>query len=142
MGIRNESGQMTVELAVVFPVVLIIAVITVNALLFFSDCAAFDRVARDAVRVYATSPAYGQGQDQCAAQVKSAIEAAFSQSYTETTVSAQAVSGGCVKYTSTLAFSPNLFGRGLAPEVFGVQLPKIEHSVSYVVDTYKPGVIA
>ena len=43
----RERGQMTVELAVVFPALLAVAVIAVNALLFFSECAAFDRVARD-----------------------------------------------------------------------------------------------
>lgn len=52
----NQAGQMTVELAVAFPVVVAVAVIAMNALLFLSECAAFDRVARDAVRVHATSP--------------------------------------------------------------------------------------
>lgn len=49
----RERGQMTVELAVVFPALLAVAVIAVNALLFFSECAAFDRVAREAVRLHA-----------------------------------------------------------------------------------------
>ena len=44
---RDDSGQMTVEFAVAFPVFVIVAVIAVNALLFFSDCAAFDRLARE-----------------------------------------------------------------------------------------------
>ena len=46
----DDRGQMTVELLVVLPVVLIVAVVAVNALTFFGDCAAFDRVARNAVR--------------------------------------------------------------------------------------------
>ena len=46
----DERGQMTVELAAAFPVLIIVAVIAVNALAFFSECAAFDNVFRDAVR--------------------------------------------------------------------------------------------
>ena len=51
----DERGQMTVELAAAFPVLIIVAVIAVNALAFFSECAAFDNVFRDAVRVHVTS---------------------------------------------------------------------------------------
>lgn len=43
---RDERGQMTVELAVMIPVLVAIAVIAMNAMLFFSECAAFDRLAR------------------------------------------------------------------------------------------------
>ena len=43
---RGECGQMTVELAVMIPVLVAIAVIAMNAMLFFSECAAFDRLAR------------------------------------------------------------------------------------------------
>ena len=35
----NQAGQMTVELAVAFPVVVAVAVIAMNALLFLSECA-------------------------------------------------------------------------------------------------------
>lgn len=51
MALREpECGQMTVEFAVALPVVVVIAVIAVNALAFFSDCAAFDNLFRDAMR--------------------------------------------------------------------------------------------
>ena len=73
----RERGQMTVELAVVFPALLAVAVIAVNALLFFSECAAFDRVAREAVRLHAASPAYGQGLEQSCAQVAQTVEQAL-----------------------------------------------------------------
>ena len=72
---------MTVELAVVFPVLLAVAVIAVNALLFFSECAAFDRVAREAVRVHAASPACGQGLEQSCALVSQTVEQAFDRPY-------------------------------------------------------------
>ena len=42
-----RAGQMTVEFVVAFPVLIAVAVVAVNACLFFSECAAFDMVARD-----------------------------------------------------------------------------------------------
>ena len=60
----DESGQMTVEMAVAMPALIVVAVIAVNACTFFYQCAVFDRVVHEAVRVYATSPAYGEGPGQ------------------------------------------------------------------------------
>ena len=54
---RSTRGQMTVQLAVAMPVLIIVAVIAVNALAFFAECAVFDRVAHEAVRVHAAAPA-------------------------------------------------------------------------------------
>ena len=42
---RGDAGQATVELAVVLPVAIVLAVIVVNALSFFEACAAFDQPA-------------------------------------------------------------------------------------------------
>lgn len=137
----GERGQMTVELAVVFPVLLVVAVVAVNALLFFSECAAFDRVAREAVRVHATSPAYGQGLEQSRAQVAQTVEQALDQPYLASRVAVEGAAGGHARFTATLEFSPTLFGLGLKSSVFGVALPHLEHAVSLVVDPYKPGVL-
>lgn len=139
---RNESGQMTVEFVVMFPVVVIVAVVAVNALLFFSECAAFDRVARDAVRVHAASPAYGQGLEQSKAQVQTALDEAFGRPYLDARVSVEGGNFGHVTFVAVLEFYPTLFGMGLKSQVFGVSLPHLEHSVSYTVDVYKPGVLA
>ena len=56
--VDDGQGQMTMELMAVLPVAILIAIIAVNVLVFFGDCASFDRVARNAIRVYATSPSY------------------------------------------------------------------------------------
>ncbi len=136
-----ERGQMTVELAVVFPVLVAVAVIAVNALLFFSECAAFDRVAREAVRVHATSPAYGQGLEQSRAQVAQTVEQAFDRPFEATRVAVEGTDGGHARFTATIEFSPTLFGMGLKPSVFGVALPPLQHEVSLAVDPYKPGVL-
>ena len=72
---------MTVELAIAFPVFIIVAVIAVNALLFFSQCAAFDNLFRDSVRIYATSPAYGQDYEDSVALIEAALDESFDSSF-------------------------------------------------------------
>lgn len=137
---RGESGQMTVELAVAFPVLIIVAVIAVNALTFFVECATFDRIAHEAVRVHATSPAYGQGPDQACALIEQEIRSCVDESNLNVSVSRSNTGFDFDRYSATLEFSPTLFGMGLHSEVFGIALPKLTHTTSYVVDTYKPGV--
>lgn len=144
MGVRGadaERGQMTVELAVAFPVLIVVAVIAVNALTFFSECAAFDNAFRDAVRVHATSPAPGQGADQSGAQVQTALSAAFAKGNEQARVAVEGVSGGHTRFTGTLEYWPTLFGLGLKTSVFGIALPPLSHSASMTVDCYKPGVL-
>lgn len=136
----GESGQMTVQFAVAFPVMLIIAIIMVNALLFFSECASFDRSACEAVRVHATAPAYGQALEGSVALVQSSLSEQFDRSYLTTEVSAAGEGLGCVRFTARLLFHPTLFGHGARDEVFGVALPPLTHEVSYVVDPYRAGV--
>ncbi len=138
---RDDSGQMSVELAVVLPVVIIIALIVVNALTFFSECSSFDRVARNAVRVCATSPAYEQDLDQSVAQVSALVESAVTSTNEESSVSASKNGLGYTSFTLTLSYYPTLFGLGLRSEIFGVPLPSIDHSVSIVIDPYKPGML-
>lgn len=139
--LRRQDGQGTVEFAVMFPVVLIVAVIAVNALLFFSECSAFDRQARQATRVYVASPAYGQDVAQSLALVKANLEDRFDEDNLSVDVVAMGVSGEFVRVVATLEFSPTLFGMGLRDEVLGVPLPKLKHSVDLSVDVYKPGVL-
>lgn len=139
--LRSEHGQMTIELAVAMPVLIIVAVIAVNALTFFADCTVFDRVAHEAARVHATSPAYGQGADQSCALIEAAIRDALDQDNIDVNVSHGAAGFDFDQYTATLQFHPTLFGMGLRSEVFGVAMPALSHTTAYVVDTYKPGVV-
>lgn len=137
---RHTSGQMTVELAVAFPVLIAVALIAVNACTFFSECAVFDRVAHEAVRVHATSPAYRQGASQSLALVEDEIRTAMDAPNVDVSVASSATGFDFVRFDATLEFSPTLFGMGLRSEVFGVQLPRLSHTSTYVVDTYKAGV--
>ena len=138
---RKCAGQMTIEFAVAMPVFIAIALIATNAMLFFSECAAFDRISKDAVRVCATSPAYGQTIEQSRAQVQNQLEAAFDKPYLASRVSVSEDVWGHCTFTSTLEFSPTLFGLGLKSEVFGVSLPHLEHESATTIDVYKPGVL-
>ena len=137
----DEGGQMTVEMAVAMPALIVVAVIAVNACTFFYQCAVFDRVAHEAVRVYAASPAYGEGSGQACASVEQAVRSQLDDQNLDVSVADANVGADFDDYRVTLGFQPTLFGMGLRSEVFGVSMPQLEHTTSYVVDSYKPGVI-
>lgn len=137
----RERGQMTIELAVALPVLIIVAVIATNAVAFFGQCAVFDRAVHHAVRVHAAAPAYGQGADQACAQVEADVVAVLDASNLEVSVARESTGADFEQFSATLEFHPTLFGMGLRSEVFGVALPTLTHTTRYVVDVYKPGVI-
>lgn len=138
---RSERGQMTVELAVAMPVLIIVAVIAVNALTFFVDCAVFDRAFCDAVRTYAAAPAYGQGAAQSCSSVEQVVREALSQPNVDISVSHGKTGFDFDEYTGVIEYQPTLFGLGLRSSVFGVALPTLSHTTTYVVDSYKAGVV-
>ncbi len=137
----SDSGQSTVEIAVAFPVMIIVAFIAVNAMLFLSECAQFDRVVRQSVRTYATAPSYGETTAQINARIQSSVEVALREPYLSISVGSEGSAFGYITYTATMEFSPTLFGLGLRSEVFGIALPKLRHSAALTVDTYRPGVL-
>ena len=137
---RQRGGQMTVELATVLPVALAIMAIVCNGMAFFSECAAFDRLSRNAVRLYATVPAYGEAPAQAEENIRQLLQQRFSAPNQTVTV-AREDAGGYSRYTATITFAPTLFGINLRQGVFGVPLPTVSHSASLVVDTYKPGML-
>lgn len=138
---RCDRGQMTVELCVVFPVIIVIAVIATNAMLFFGQCAEFDRVGRNAVRTFAAVPAHGEDGGSAQAQVQSAIEGALDADNLDVSVASSKDFRGYAEYVMTLRFHPTLFGLGLKQEVFGVALPALTHESRIVVNPYKPGML-
>lgn len=140
--IIDDSGQMTVDLMVSLPAFIVIALIAVNVLFALSQCASFDRIARDAVRTVAASPTYEQSLEQSAAKIEQVIEASFSQSDTNSfTVSAVDGYTGVSRFEITMEYHPTLFGMGLRSSLWGVPLPTIQHRVDVAVDPYKPSVV-
>lgn len=138
---RATKGQMTVELAVGIPVFIAVALVVFNAMLFLENCASFDRHAKDAVRIYAAAPAYGQGASDSAALIRASLEESFSADYLSVAVYMQGSPLGFTTYTACLWFTPTLFGRGFSGTVFSIVLGPIEHTTQLTADPYKPGVV-
>lgn len=137
----REQGQAVVEMAIMFPVVLIVAIIAVNALLFISECAEFDRIMRQSVRTYATAPSYGETNSQVNAKIQAALEAEFNEPNISVHVASEGVAFGQTAYKAVLEYTPTLFGVSLQNEVFGVSLLQMRHSAELTIDTYRPGVL-
>lgn len=131
----DMRGQMTVEAAVVLPVMVALAFIVANALVFVGDCAAFDIVARDAIRLQADD---GWEGSQGAAEVRVRIEEGLSMEHESVEVACERAGSGHVRYTAKISFSPP-FLRGAS--VFGVSVPPLEHEVRFTVSPYRKGVV-
>jgi len=155
----NQRGQMTVELAVVFPIALFMVYVMINTMLYLSACARFDRLSAEAVRTMAASPGSGDyGQAGRAANASQCIEVNFAHGYNvDIAVQVSDVTIGRVdelvlpgrvspvvfsllprqeQYTCTLTYHP----WGMPLSVFGVALPGVSHTRQYVIDCYRPGV--
>ncbi len=132
----RRAGQMTVEFAMAFPVMLMVGFIAVNALVFLGDCAAFDIVARDAVRLQADD---GGDVAQNAAEVRARIEEGISMQHERVSVFCERTDAGHMKYTAKTTFSPP-FLRGV--RVFGIEAPGIKHQVEFTVSPFRSGVVA
>lgn len=137
----GSRGQMTIEFALLFPVMLMIALIACNSILFLSECASFDRIFRESVCVFAPSPASEETTGQICAHIEEALAQFNERDYLSCSVSASEDQGGLTTYTATLAFTPTIFDAlsGFC-RVFDVELSPIEHPITMTVDSYKPGV--
>lgn len=129
---------MTVELCIVFPVAIIIAVIAVNALLFFGQCASFDRVARNAVRAIAASPSTKEASADLAARIEAMVEAELQLDAGAVECVALASGDGVDRFRITHSFAPTLFGMGLRTQIWGVPVPKLSHATELALDRYAP----
>ena len=137
---HKERAQGTVELAVVMPVVLIVAVMAVNICTFISECASFDRVSRQIIRVNATSPSYGESKQETQARIKDAITQQFNKENESVDVYVAGQQDSCVTYVAKLNYLATLFGMGMRDEIFGVKMPALSHEVKLAVDPYNPSV--
>lgn len=143
--LKDAKGQMTVELVVAFPVLIVVAVIATNALQFFSQCAMFDRIFDEEVRLMAVSPEANSDVAQSCAKVEQQLQHYFDamgQSVTiEVDVSWQQAPMDLDRFEATMKFHPTLFSLELCHEIWGVSLPTLNHSKALVVDCYKAGVL-
>lgn len=145
------AGQMSVELAVVLPVMLVVALTIANIMSFLVCCATFDRASMDAVIAHGISPPGIQGNLSAVGEVESSIKEVFGDgSAVEVEVSASSVSAPSsllvslsphlVQFTCTMRFRP--WPRHLRIAGVTVDAPfEIVHTRSLVVDRYRPGVV-
>ena len=142
--LHSDSGQMSVELAVIMPVLLVAMVVAFDALVFTSQCARFDHVAAQAVLAQATSPGEGDyGLDVRAQNVKEAIEQGLADPSAQVVVSTAASRSMIVwktcTFTCRLRVAPWPF-RHADFEVIGARVPTcLEHEYSLTVEPYTPG---
>lgn len=148
----NQSGQMTVELAVLVPVVIVVALVVVNLMEFVDACAAFDRLSLDEVIAEGVSPAGEQSMPASVAAVEDALRAALGrETHCDVEVRAERVSAGegesllsvaplLTRYTCTLVFRP--WPRELRLPGISYSAPlELRHERTLVIDRYRPGVV-
>ncbi len=144
----GSSGQMTVELAVLVPVILVVALTVLNLMGFVVSCAAFDRACAGAVVTYGVSPS-GEGTlARGADEVRSAIaEEVGRDGRCEVEVRAEELGTGdaltsplLTRYTCTLTYRP--WPRRVSLPVVSLEAPlALRHTRELVVDRYRPGVV-
>lgn len=149
---EGSSGQMVVELAVMVPVALVVALVVFNLMGFIEACAAFDQVALDAVVAHGVASAGEQTQVASVEEVRAALAEGLGRKDTcEVEVSAEGFSAGSqggsfvispllTRYTCTLYYHP--WPRFLRMPGITLEAPlSLRHERQLVVDRYRPGVV-
>jgi hypothetical protein len=139
-----------VELAILIPLMLVAAFVSMNLISFMGDCAKFDRVAAEAVRVHGVSAPYGgYGAADCSKRIRETIESAFageerlgfevSDSESDPVAGADPASFSFFplhrKYVCTMK-GGSLLG---IDSMFGVEFLGLEHRKGFVVAPFKAG---
>lgn len=151
--LSDERGQMSVEAAIMIPVLMVAAFVIANLMSFIEACGSFDRIAADAVVSQGVSPAGIQTSDVACEQVKSCIEDALGRDATcSVEVSAADIGHswsegagfslfpGLTRYTCTLSYRPWPGSFTIAGMTFSPP-SVLEHSQTLVVDRYRAGVV-
>ncbi len=139
--VKDKRGQMTIELMATLPAIIIIALISINAGTYLSECALFDRVFCEAVRVHASSPGYGFHAHDALGPIKEALLSQMAIKEPQVDISIEDKSFGLYQFKATFSYAPSLFGREMRNGIFGAHLPLLNHSVCYTLDCYRPGVV-
>ena len=151
-GNKGTSGQMAVELAVLMPVISVVALVVYNLARFVSLCATFDRVSMDAVLCGGVAPSGAQTVVSGVEEVKqSLVQAMGNADSCEVEVRAEKVrsDGGSAvmslapaltSYTCTLKVRPWPSAFVLAGTRYDAPLV-LRHERTLVIDRYKPGVV-
>lgn len=155
---REEHAQATVEMAVVAPVMLVVALIVYNVMVFASATARFDRVAPDIVLAHGVAPAGDAtgalSMAGSASNVEERLERAMDGYDVEVDVEAAEQAGGdsatggsllhmvgsLRTYRCTMRYVPWPQGLVVAGVDMGAPL-ELTHTRSITVDPWRPGVV-
>lgn len=132
---RSQAGQMTVELAVLLPVIAAVAFITTMGMMFAGECAAFDIAFRESVRLQADD---GWDNDSTL-QIETELAERLPSLHGSVAVSCERAGVGHARYKGVLTFEPP-FLRGVS--IFGVAAPALRHEAEFAVSPYRKGVLA
>ena len=152
LGVRDEEGQMVVEMAVVAPVMIVVAIVAVNLMWFLEASSRFDRLAPDVVAAIAVSPGAGEGGSQEHAVTQALQEAMSGLRGVSVTASARSLwddlaSGAgftmaphLTRYECTLYYEPWPSSLTVAGVQAGVPA-RLAHTKAFTVDRYRSGVV-
>ena len=151
--LREERAQATVEMAMIVPVLLVLALIVYNVMIFAGAVARFGRVVPDIVLAHAVSPG-GEGDDSVVdasatvqAQIQDAMEGYELQIEVSSEQGTAATDGGLLSlsgtfrtYTCTMRYEP--WPGSLSIAGFSLGVPAVlTHERAVTVDPWRPGVV-
>lgn len=150
---REERAQATVEMAVVTPVLLVLALIVYNVMIFASAVARFDRVVPDIVLAHAVAPE-GEGDERSIdasatvqAQIQNAMEGYDLQIEVSSEQGAATSDGGLLSlsgtfrtYTCTMHCEPWPSSLSIAGLSLGAPA-QLSHERVVTIDPWRPGVV-
>lgn len=149
----EERAQATVEMAVVVPVLLVLALIVYNIMLFVAATARFDRIAPDIVAAHAVSPS-GESDgstDDSVGVIESQIEGAMAGYDVEIEVTCTeggassgddllTLIGGLRTYRCSMRMRPWPSSLSIAGVDLGAPVA-LAHHRDVTVDPWRPGVV-
>lgn len=146
----GQAGQMTVELAVTLPVVVVVALVIYNLGRFVQLCAAFDQVSLDAMVSQGVSPPGEQSELSATGAIRSVVRAALPGNDFDVQVSAAGGWDGdgsgltlaphLVRYRCVLEYRPWPRSLVIAGVRMGTPL-RLRHERTLVVDRFRSGVV-
>ena len=139
--VRSNSGQMSVEFAVVIPVLLMVLVVVVDAMTYISECARFDHAAPQAI----LSCGVTNGEEEFSqGALTSAVEATLAEQFdasSEKVHVSASESWGDTTYVCTLEMTPWPLADG-GIRIFNMTVPTaLKHTYKLAVDPYAPGAL-
>lgn len=148
--VRDGQAQATVEMAVVTPVLLVVALVAYNLMVFLAASARFDRIAPDVVVAHAVAPSGGV-DDAAVSVIQEQLEQAMIGYDLDIEVTCEGVDeaggpapltlvGATRTYTCSFHMNPWPGGISIAGVDLGAPL-ELTHSRAVVVDPWHSGVV-